>query len=110
MDGLDCYGLVISIYAEAGITLFDIDDEYEAKEFWRKRNYFLENHHRQWREVKTPQFLDVIYFKNAAGVGNHIGIYLDGGTFIHTLKAGTVVGKMSVWKDKVVGYYRNKLL
>lgn len=112
IEGLDCYGLVMMIYADQGFKLFDLDHPYPTK--WAVlanvtgKNYLLENYHRQWKEAEHPNFLDLICFNNAEGVGHHVGVYLGDGKFIHTIKAGTVVCSIQGWKDKVRGFYRKK--
>lgn len=107
--GLDCYGLIVSIYADMGIKLFDVDEMYDAKNAAIKKNYFMENYYRNWEKVKEPKLLDVIGFNNGSGVGYHAGIYLGDGMFIHTIKAGTVAGHLRAWKDKINGFYRYKV-
>lgn len=108
LDGLDCYGLVKCIYKDFGFDLFDIDEDYDAKWTLRRKNYFLENYAREWVEVERPMFLDVVAMKNFDGAMVHLGVCIGNGKFIHTSKAGTVVCHLSVWKDKVQGYYRRK--
>jgi len=109
LTGLDCYGLIISIYRDSGINLLDIDEEYPANWGARGKNYFIENYYRQWEKVAAPKFLDVILFINSKGVCNHAGVYLHGDIFIHTSrKAGTIVTTISSFKTRVEGFYRYK--
>jgi len=110
MRGLDCYGLIIAIYADLGIKLFDIEEEYDSDWSWKNKNYFLENAHKDWEEVKKPKLFDVITFKNGKGVMNHAGVMLDENRFINSCKAGTVVCRSSddVWQKRFAGFYRHK--
>lgn len=108
LDGLDCYGLVKSVYADIGVELFDIDEDYNAKWTLRKKNYFLENYAREWEEVEKPMFLDLVAMKNFEGAMVHLGVCLGSGKFIHACKAGVVVCNLSVWRDRVRGFYRHK--
>lgn len=110
ITGLDCYGLIVCVYADCAIKLFDIDEEYPANWGAKGKNYFLENYYKQWEKVESPKFLDVVLFKNAHGVCNHAGVYLHNNLFIHTSrKAGTVVTAIPDFKNKVEGFYRFKL-
>lgn len=109
LSGLDCYGLVKLIYADHGVKLYDIEEDYNAKTFVLKKNYFLENYYREWVEIDPPvKLLDVVAMKNCEGQMYHIGVCLGDGKFIHTIKAGTVICHLNVWKDKILGFYRHK--
>ena len=110
LDGLDCYGLIINIYKDFGIPLIDINDDYNKDWSWQGRDYFIENAHRQWQEIKEPKFLDMVIFKNGKGIMNHAGIMFDGNRFIHTCKAGTVISRVNDFnkKQRLNGYYRFK--
>jgi len=109
LDGLDCYGLIINIYKDFGISLIDINDDYDKDWSWQGRNYFIENAYRQWQEINKPEFFDVVTFKNGKGIVNHAGVMLDGNRFIHTCKVGTVISKVSDdKKHRLSGYYRFK--
>lgn len=105
-DGLDCYGLMVAVYADLGIRLYDISETYDSKWSFKKKNLLLENYWREWQECTDPRFLDVICFDNREGVGYHLGLVLDAQTFLHTSKAGTVVSRTRDWKGKIRGFYR----
>jgi cell wall-associated NlpC family hydrolase len=108
LSGLDCYGLIISIYADLGIKLFDIEEDYARDWSWKNKNYFLENAHKEWEEVRKPRIFDVVGFKNSKGILNHAGVMLDGDRFINTCRAGTVIYRVSdpVWSARFCGFYR----
>jgi cell wall-associated NlpC family hydrolase len=110
LSGIDCYGLVIAIYADLGIKLFDIEEDYTPDWSWKNKNYFLENAHKDWQEVHMAQILDVATFKNGKDVMNHAGIMLDGDRFISACKMGVVVCRVSApkWQKRFCGFYRYK--
>lgn len=110
LSGLDCYGLIISIYADLGIKLFDIEEDYAPDWSWKNKNYFLENAHKDWEEVRSAKLFDVVGFKNSKGTMNHAGVMLDENRFINTCKAGTVVCKLTdaTWVKRLAGFYRHK--
>ena len=108
--GLDCYGLILSIYKDAGIELFDIDT-YPKDWSLKGGNHFIDNYSKDWQQVEVPAFLDVVGFKSSKGVFNHAGVMLDRFRFINTCRAGTVIYDLyGKWGDLVVGYYRHKSL
>ena len=109
LNGFDCYGLIIAIYGDVGIRLFDVEEDYTEDWSWKGRNHFIENAHRQWEEVRQPMLFDVVLFKNSKGIVNHAGVMLDEYNFIQTCRAGTVVtGIGSVRQDRIEGFYRYK--
>jgi cell wall-associated NlpC family hydrolase len=110
LSGLDCYGLIINIFKDAGIKLFDIEEEYSEEWAWKGRNLFLENAYREWQQVEQPKFLDIVGFVNSKGVVNHAGVMLTATKFIHTCKAGTVISLLNIYKKKnrISGFYRHK--
>ena len=109
-DGLDCYGLLIAIFADLGIKIFDIEEDYSRDWSWKGKNYFLENAHKDWQEVKTARLFDIVGFKSSKGILNHAGVMLDWYRFINTCRAGTVICSVNdaTWKSKFYGFYRHK--
>lgn len=108
-EGLDCWGLIKSIYADCGIELFDLES-YEIN--WSKtgKNYFLEHYADQWQRVDQPDFMDVVLFQTSPVVVNHAGLVLNNSKFIHASKAGIVVsrlGELQIFK-RIAGFYRLK--
>lgn len=113
LSGLDCWGLVLAVYAEIGYKLFDLESEqYDFN--WSKtgRNYFIENYHQDWLHVEVPYFPDLALFKNTRGVSNHVGIVLKNHEFIHCPRVGVVVQRLDepVWRNRLVGFYRFRKL
>lgn len=107
--GMDCYGLIILIYADLGHQLWDINEEYSEGWAWKGKDYFYENYYRQWTKHSVPQKFDVVLFKNKQGNAIHGGVVLSGGRFIHCSKnAGVVTTRLTEWQHKVEGFYRLK--
>lgn len=107
--GLDCYGLIMLIYSELGIKLFDIDEDYSVG--WAKegKNFFAENYYREWEKVSTPRMFDIVAFKTSSGVTNHAGVCLGGERFIHCARRiGVVVSKWTdeQWAGCLEGFYK----
>lgn len=112
IQGLDCYGLIICIYADLGIKLFDVEEDYTPDWSWKNKNYFLENCHKEWEEEEKAKLFDVVGFKNSKGILNHAGVMLDENRFINSCRAGTVVCRVSelIWQKRFAGFYRNNKL
>lgn len=109
--GLDCYGLILEMFKEKGIKLFDINEEYDEGWSWKGRNYFVENAYREWEPVESPLPWDVVTFRLKGEVVNHAGVVIGDGQFIHTvIKVGTIISRLSdpTWSSKMAGYYRLK--
>lgn len=110
LSGLDCYGLILNIFKDQGVELWDIHDEYDQEWSWKGKDFFIENYAREWERVSDFRFMDVVCFKNGMNVVNHAGVYLRMGKFIHAVKAGVVVSKITdqQWQKRYVGCYRHK--
>ena len=111
LAGLDCYGLIIAVYSDLGIRLFDIEEDYDREWSWKNKNYFLENCHKDWKEIKQARLFDIVGFNNSKEVLSHAGIMLDKERFINTCpKVGTVICRLSdgKWGKRFAGFYRHK--
>lgn len=108
LQGLDCWGLILLVYADLGIKLWDIEDEYVKDWFQKQRNYFIENYHREWQRVERHEIFDGVLFTNNKGIVNHAGIYIGNNKFLHTCKLGTIVSRLSEknWQKRLEGFYR----
>jgi cell wall-associated NlpC family hydrolase len=102
--GLDCYGLIIKVYKRLGVELFDVES-YPLN--WpSEKNLFLENYHRQWKKIESPNLFDVVLLCSKTGrVVDHAGVYIGDGRFLHACKAGVVIGKLADWAFKIEGFY-----
>ena len=110
LDGLDCWGLIKSIYKDFGYDLWDIEEDYDENWAWEGRDHFIENYHKQWDKVEKPELFDVVLFKNSKDIANHGGVVLSNDKFIHCCKAGTVINRLSDshWQKRLQGFYRLK--
>lgn len=108
LSGLDCYGLILRIFEDQGVELWDINEDYDEEWSWQGRNFFVENYAHGWEFVDDYRFMDVVCFQNGKGVVNHAGVYLGENKFIHAVKAGVVVSKFTdrEWQRRWVGFYR----
>jgi len=105
-DGIDCWGLVIAIYKEDNLDIFDLED-YEKNWHLKGDNHFIENYYSAWQQHSLPVFKDVLLFNSSKGITNHAGVYLDNGKFIHGSKAGVVVTRLEgKWQDRLYGVFR----
>lgn len=109
MDGADCWGLVMMIYADLGLKLWDIDKVYDEGWTWKEKSLFIENYHRQWERVDKPQVFDGVLFTNPGGVANHCGVMLENGRFMQsTRRTGVIVSQIDLpmTTHRFEGYYR----
>lgn len=105
MDGLDCWGLIVRVYADHGVEVFDLEN-YEAEWARRGQNIILGNYYENWKKVDCYGPGDVILLKYPRGIVGHSGIYLDRGLFLHATREGVVVSRLKEWLPKVHGFYR----
>jgi|GEM_PF-2776855 len=110
MDGLDCAGLVIRVYADVlGIALPDNvgDTGYDClNEIYAAR--IVNEHRRLFKRVVEPTQLDLILFWRL-GTPSHIGIFLDWPRFLHASNGvGVVCERLTDrrWSRRIEGYYR----
>ncbi|HBS58565.1 MAG TPA: glycoside hydrolase [Firmicutes bacterium] len=112
-EGLDCWGLVMCVFAELGVTLPGNDGINIPPEHW-----FRKDADRYWRFLQTigkpldiseVKRYDIVYF---AMIGNsivsHAGVMLDDKMFIHTLqKRNCFISKLDrYWLKKIRGARR----
>lgn len=109
IKGLDCYGLIILIYKDLGFKIYDIG-EYDLDWGIKGGNLFVENYHKQWEQVEVPKLFDIVLFANNKNLVVHGGIMLDNNRFLHTCKAGTVIGNLNSkeWQAHIAGFFRLK--
>lgn len=112
-EGLDCWGLVMCIFKELGISLPGSDGYNRPEQDW-----FKKDPDRYWRflqrvgeplDIVQVKRYDIVYF---ALIGNsivsHAGVMLDNEKFIHTLqKRNCFVSKLDrYWLKKIRGVRR----
>jgi cell wall-associated NlpC family hydrolase len=104
-EGLDCYGLILCLFRERGITLPDPvypdTDTKTNKRIMESLESTIPN-----IRLDKPEQGCIIEF-NVLGEPSHIGMYIGGGAFIHSSRrTGVVVEKLYHWEKRVRGYYR----
>lgn len=110
-EGLDCWGLIKLVYKEMLNTeLWDIGETYPEDWSWEGKDLFMENYQKQWERVQDPTAFDVVLINSSKGIANHAGVMINDRTFIHCIKAGVVVSRITdkIWKRRIAGYYRYK--
>lgn len=66
----------------------------------------VEDQKSRFIEVDLPKLGDIILF-NVFGIPCHVGMYVDKKYFFHSRKGtNATLEKLSIWKNRVVGYYR----
>ena len=105
LTGLDCWGLIVSIYKDYGVELFDLEN-YEQEWARRGKNFFEDNKYENWQRIISPAPGDVILITYPRDVIGHAGVFLERGKFIHATRSGIVIERIKNWKHKIKGYYR----
>lgn len=109
LKGLDCWGLMMLIYKDLGLDVFDIHDDYDLRWARKGKNYFMENYWRGWDKTDNPLPYDIVLMKNKSGIISHCGMVLLGDVFIHALlNTGVVISSLydKRYSDSIEGYYR----
>jgi cell wall-associated NlpC family hydrolase len=109
--GLDCWGLILLVYREMlHVRLWDIGEAYTDDWSWKGKDLFMENYQKQWDKIREPRIYDVVLINNGKGVANHAGVMINERSFIHCVKAGVVLSRVTdkTWKPRVAGYFRYK--
>ncbi len=111
-DGCDCYGLIILRFKnELGIDLLDYKHGYSKPDQFSDSNYLLENIFNEFEKVEPEKAEkhDVILIRHESENADHIGMLTSKKMFMHSLTDhGVVQSKISIWRRKIVGFYRHK--
>jgi probable lipoprotein NlpC len=110
-DGADCWGFPILFFKrEFNKQLPDVNNVYSKNWAQEGKNYFLDNYHKQFEKVNTPQPYDIILFQNRKGIANHCGIVLGYGKMVHCCRYGVMVDTYTrrEWQTRFNGFYRMK--
>lgn len=104
--GLDCWGLVLSIYKDClNISLPDLSF-YEQDWSYQGKNYIMDRYTDEWERIKTPTKFCLVLIKNCKNIVNHVGVYIGNNKFIHCSKSGVVISPIDIyWKPKIEGYF-----
>lgn len=119
LSGLDCYGLILAIKRSQGFQIADCySPDYDENWSEQGKNLIIENYWKNWVEVKTPNYGDVVVFRtpivslNGTHIHavNHAGIVLDDFRFIHASKIGITLGRLDSgsWNKRIEGFYKLK--
>jgi len=104
-EGLNCWGLVKSVYKDLGIPLLDTVDFIEQIPKTKYAHTFNLYKDKVIR-VDNPKPFDIVLLEVDGYL--HAGIVLSQLQFLHTCKSGTGVCRLNHinWRNKIVGYYR----
>jgi cell wall-associated NlpC family hydrolase len=109
-SGCDCSGLLVGVLKELGYLRSFVMPVYPLD--WNlhnpKHNYLQEYLDKYCFKTDKPQPEDLVVFRFGRHI-SHIGILVDGLTFIHCyMTAGVKYGTLNSgqWKERVVGYWR----
>jgi cell wall-associated NlpC family hydrolase len=87
----DCFALAARVYRDHGIDI----GHYSEPDFSEK-----------WEPVSDPKRLDLIYVDFPVQ-GEHVGVCIGHGKFIHALKKRTpVIASIGFWSRHIKGIYR----
>ena len=92
-NALDCWGLIVSIYNDFGIQIFDLENYSEDDII--AHDLFSKHYSDSWTKVEAPRFLDVILINNKNGIPFHAGVFLKDNQFIHATKIGVLITRFS---------------
>lgn len=95
---LPCYELVVAYYAAQGITLRPYED------YWT--GAATDAGRMEWRQVDEPQEGDIIVMNLTGHAADHVGIYMDGGKFMHSTEyAGVCMEETARYLRRIMGFY-----
>lgn len=110
-DGLDCWGLVVTVYRERlGIALPEFPGAYpdESQESLRHAAGVARAERERWRRVDAPAEGDVVLLR-LQGLPCHVGVVISKTEMLHVM-AGieSCVEKFTgpQWRNRIEGYYR----
>lgn len=107
LQGLDCFGLVMTIYKRRGIIVPDV--KYGDTDESRNAAITSPTNLKGWEKTEQRPGVAVAFRKN--GVVQHCGIVIDDDRFIHSSEdhCGVVVGRFSrngnLFRQTVAGFY-----
>lgn len=103
-DEYDCYEVIQKYYKE--VLNLELDSLYTARPNTKETEAHFEHERTRFIEVEEPQPGDIVVFK-VFGLACHIGMYVNKEVFFHSRNTtDSCLEKLSIWKKRVVGYYR----
>lgn len=112
--GYDCWGLVMAVFREFGLTLPDF--EISACNAARVGGQIMagmvdarSGRNSVWEELERPEAPCIVAIKNHPRMVNHCGVYVGEGMFLHTMaKIGCVQDRIEspMWRKRLRGFFR----
>jgi len=105
-SAFDCWEITKLFYRK--IMMLDLDAiVYDDPSDKKNVSRLIEIEKQKFKQVNSPGFGDIIVFR-INGISSHIGIYINGGSFLHTMeKTGCVIDKLAKWEKRIEGYFRH---
>lgn len=110
--GLDCWGVVLWLYANQGIVLRDpfrwVGQADVKREQGASAEAWIAQQFNRWQRVDDPVVGCVVAFRDVDGSAVHVGVLVEEGFVVHALRTcGVVRSRLSrpPWVDCVMGYY-----
>ena len=107
--GFDCMGLAYEVSKEVyGKVLPELVYQYKDSESYEEMYRSFETSISRYIRVDLPSVGDLIVFR-ICGFACHVGIYIGGERFIHSLKghnSGIESLGSAIWRNRIEGYYR----
>ena len=106
-DAYDCWGLVLAVYNDMGVTLPDygagIDDVYAV----RRTGPAMDAAKDDWVKIDAPQERDVVLLRRGR-LPVHVGLWVRPGVMFHVEDdCHACFERLDnlLWKNKIVGFY-----
>lgn len=102
--GFDCWGLLLEVERRMGKDIPDFDYIMHDDKFVddNARRQIVEGHAKKVSGLSEGV---IILFENAAGLKNHVGVYLEDGYFVHCNGNGVHLDKIDTYNHLKKGYY-----
>ena len=106
----DCYGVAIEINRRAGKTIPDyaLLVDHALAVIQEK----ISEHKHEFVKVSEPEPGDIVLIRSEPGAGDHFGVIVERGAFLHTSSKAGHVHKVRLdhpfYKDRIEGIYRFK--
>lgn len=111
-EGLDCYGLVMQVYADLERPLPDYRYAEDGPE---QGSFIAEHYHELWEKIPEGRGIspgDVLLMYMFEAAPNHVGVYLGEAAgekwVLHMTKTGPVKERLRNLSRRVAGVYRLK--